>query len=137
MLYFIFVGGSVATAAMTLFSLMVSLVFKQLYREPVLINLLLPQKITKYSVLGYLIHFAVGWILALVYYFLTIGGFALLSFQIGLIFGLISGLLAIAAWMVFFKLSKHPPKINLTGYFLQLLLAHLIFGGTLAWVVMQ
>jgi hypothetical protein len=137
LLYATFVGGTVATVAMTLFSLLVSKISDRLYREPVLINVLLPPGVGKYNVAGYLLHLFVGWALALIYYFIIGAGWAVLSFQSGMIFGLIAGVVAIGVWKLLFKMSAPPPEINLIGYFAQLVVAHIIFGGVLAWVVLS
>lgn len=134
MLYFIVIGGTLATVTMTLFSLLVSKLTGRLYREPVLINVLLPPGIGKYQLAGYAIHLLIGWALAMIYYLFVGFEWVEVSYQSGLIFGLVAGLMAVGVWKLLFVLSAPPPDIHLMGYFAQLVVAHLIFGLTLILV---
>lgn len=58
----------------------------------------------------------------------------------GLVFGTIIGIFGIAGWTIMFWLSpKHPP-VSIAEYFLQLFLAHIVFGLTTVashWMVGQ
>lgn len=137
---YVILAGGAATLAMTVFSYLVSNIFSKRYREPLLLNYMIRgsesmEKVGRRSYWGYIIHFIIGWILAFLFYFLLEIDMAELNVRSGIIFGFISGIIGSGAWFIIFKTNSNPPKINLGGYFFQLLIAHVIFGATLSWVL--
>jgi hypothetical protein len=42
--------------------------------------------------------------------------------------GIVAGIIAIVAWQVMFALNPDPPSIKLKSFYIQLLIAHIIFG---------
>lgn len=124
-----------ATSAMTLFSYVISSSFKQLYKEP----LLLKYVITRFGItisnpskeiLAWFIHYAIGFIFVLSYYFLW--HFQIVDYTVinGFILGAISGMIGIAGWVVIFNVSGFYKKADDEGYYIQLFIAHIIFGIT-------
>lgn len=124
-----------ATSAMTLFSYLVSESFKKLYKEPVLLEFLLSSFRIDFSnrqkeVASWLIHYAIGLVFVISYYFpLWIApNLYEITIKSGAVFGCITGALGIAGWQVMFKLSPAHPPVNVAEYYLQLFIAHVIFG---------
>lgn len=122
-----------ATSAMTLFSYIVSESFRELYKEPVLLTFMLSKLHLDLSpntkeTLAWILHYFIGFLFVLSYYFLWINEILPLSFLIAFLLGFASGIIGILGWMIMFKMSDHKPKIDFKGYYFQLLLAHIIFG---------
>ncbi len=134
--------GIVATIAMTLFSYLFSYLANDNYKEPQLLNYLidtLPSvkaSICREHILGWTIHFSIGILFVAVYQILET--LAVLDFSIisASIFGFIAGLVGIVGWSIGFAVHPSPPKINKLLFFLQLIIAHIIFGGTMGWLLM-
>lgn len=132
-----------ATSAMTLFSYIISAKFRELYKEPVLLtflltktNLELPLQTKK--VLAWLIHYAIGFIFVLAYQIIWVTPFLDISITSGFVLGCILGIIGIGGWMLLFKIADYKPKINFKGYYIQLFLAHIIFGLTVVaayWIL--
>ncbi|KQB42732.1 hypothetical protein [Flavobacterium aquidurense] len=122
-----------ATSAMTLFSYAASASFRELYKEPVLLTFMLTKlhmelaPLTK-SILAWLLHYFIGLLFVLAYYFLWVRNILPVSFLSAFLLGFISGIIGILGWMIMFKMSDHKPEIDFKGYYFQLLLAHIIFG---------
>ncbi|MBS7231648.1 hypothetical protein KHA90_11490 [Flavobacterium psychroterrae] len=122
-----------ATSAMTLFSYAASASFRELYKEPVLLTFMLTklnievQPKTK-VVLAWLLHYFIGLLFVLGYYYLWINNILPVSFLSGFLLGFVCGIIGIIGWMIMFKLSNHQPEIDFKGYYFQLLLAHIVFG---------
>lgn len=122
-----------ATSAMTIFSYIISVSFKELYAEPLLLKYLLGRLDIKISnsyrgMLGWLIHYIIGFLFVLSYYFLWHYKIAPLTLLSGLILGAISGIIGIVSWIIMFKLSNFNRKATDKGYYVQLFFAHIIFA---------
>lgn len=122
-----------ATSAMTLFSYVMSVSFKELYKEPVLLTFMLTQLNIELPIqskvkLAWLLHYFIDLLFVYAYHLLWIHNILPASFLIGFILGFISGIIGILGWMFIFKMSNHRPTIDFKGYYFQLLLAHIIFG---------
>lgn len=123
-----------ATTLMTLFSYFVAWIFKQPYKEPFLLAVLL----NHFHVTNNTINRALGWILHYVLGLFFVVGFHLLLYAKWLplgwygasIYGIVIGLMGIVSWHIMFNLSSKKPKMNYTGYYLQLFLAHMLFSYT-------
>jgi hypothetical protein len=129
----IIIATIVATSAMTLFSYIVSASAKELYKEPVLIAYILnklqieiapEQKI----ILGWLLHYCIGFCFVVVYHYLWFYEIMKMSWSVAFIFGILSGIIGILGWIILFKISPQQPKINFKGYYIQLLIAHIVFA---------
>lgn len=132
---FIQIGISfiVATSVMTLFSYIISVSFRELYKEPVLLSYCLTSLDISLSkgvktALAWLIHYAIGFLFVLGYHLIWKNGIMEKSWISALILGAISGIIGIMGWVIIFKISKHEPNIDFKGYYLQLFFAHVIFG---------
>lgn len=121
-----------ATTAMTLLSYAFSATFRELYKEPLLLKYLLQRLGSKLTanteeVLGWLIHYVVGFLFVLCFQLLLEFEVVTLSFLSGVLFGAVAGLFGIGWWHIMFKLS-HFPKIDFKGYYRQLFFVHVVFG---------
>lgn len=124
-----------ATSAMTIFSYIISIRFRKLYEEPLLLQYVLERIKVKMSIqvreiLGWLIHYIVGFIFVSCYYFLWEYQFVPLTIISGIYLGAISGIIGIISWVVMFKLAHFFGKVSDKGYYFQLFIAHIIFGLT-------
>lgn len=130
-------SGIVATSAMTLYSYAVSRKKDENFREPELLAELaddfLPESAQKLALpLGWLAHYQVGMGLALglqAYWKKHNTRQTVLN---GLVTGALAGLGGILAWDLTFRLHPRQPLIPYKRYYGQLLLAHMIYGATLA-----
>lgn len=125
----------IATAAMTWFSYFMSKQFQELYKEPVLLSFVLSKFKMKSSVksekiMGWFLHFLIGFLFVLAYHILWINDILPISIPSALLLGAISGIIGIISWMFIFKISNHQPHIDFKGYYLQLFFAHIIFALT-------
>lgn len=122
-----------ATNLMTTFSYLMAGHYNTLFLEPVALNnilrklkLCIPGKYEKFS--GWAAHYLIGLAIVAIYEFIwcfTIIKFGWIS---GLLLGFATGLLAILAWQQIFKLPSREKHVATTEYYIQLVLAHLIFA---------
>ncbi len=129
----IMIGALVGTTLMTFFSYLVSAAFQKLYKEPVLLKYILLNsgfELTKKqtATAGWIIHYLIGVAFILIYHFLWKSDLVALTWINGLFLGIGSGVLGILGWVVMFKVSDFKSDIGFTGYFTQLLIAHVIFA---------
>ena len=125
----------IATSLMTLFSYIVSAGFRELYKEPLLLKYILIKFKINVSdqvkeVFAWGIHYTIGLLFVLSYYFLYHYKLIHFIFLTGFYLGAISGIIGIIGWIIMFKLSGFNHKINDKGYYIQLFVAHVIFGLT-------
>lgn len=140
-LLIIFCAGILGTTIMTGFSHVVELLSGNKFNEAHLLNQLIDlSKIFKRNVkhnyfLGWLIHFGIGISMAaIIYVFYSCIHYSDVIWT-GLIFGFILGIVGVGGWSMIISSHNDPPKINWTYFFLQLILAHMIFGITVSWVI--
>jgi hypothetical protein len=131
----ILIATFTATSAMTMFSYIVSASFKELYKEPLLLKYLLTRfKITASDrlkeILAWLIHYSIGFIFVLGYYILWEEGIITFKVITGIYLGAVCGVIGIIGWIIMLKLSRFERKAQDKGYYIQLFLAHIIFGVT-------
>lgn len=128
-----------ATSLMTAFSYLVSEAFRELYKEPVLLQFLM----TRFSfnltpkqkaIAGWIIHYTIGLFFVIVWYILWNHDLMELTWVAALIYGCVIGIIGIGGWVGMFILADYKPKIDFKGYYLQLFFAHLIFAMTV-WLV--
>lgn len=129
----ILIATIVGTGIMTAFSYYVSEKFNKLFKEPVLLNLiisslgvdLIPER---KNMLGWIIHFAIGLTFVYCYHFIWEYTDFDPTWFCGLFFGIISGLIGIFSWFFLFQLPPNPPKTHFKKYYLQLFIAHVLFA---------
>lgn len=139
-IFTILVSGLVATSVMTLFSYVVSNFKSKQFREPELLNSLISRaeiislKPSRNHLLGWIIHYLIGWFFVLV--FSLIWEFTQFSATIisGAVLGLAAGIIGIFGWKIMFKLNRNPPEIDFSQFYLQLIIAHILFGISAAMV---
>lgn len=124
----------IATSAMTAFSYLYSNLQKKQFREPELLNILIgrwikkSQPISKNSLMGWLIHYFVGF-LFLIIFSLTCYGFGLKpTMGLGVLLGFLAGFIGIVGWHLTLSLHPNPPRLELKEYYPHLILVHIIFG---------
>lgn len=123
----------VATSAMSLFSYMISVSFRELYKEWVLLSYCLTSLNISLSrgmkaFLGWLIHYSIGLLFVIGYHLSWENNTMEETWTSALILGAVSGILGILGWLIIFKITKYVPSIDFKGYYLQLFFAHVIFG---------
>ena len=128
-----------ATSLMTAFSYTISEAFRELYKEPLLLQYLMTRfnlgiKGTMKVLAGWTLHYFIGLLFVLIFHFLWKAGFFEITWLTGLIYGAIIGITGIAGWVVMFILSNYKPRIDFKGYYLQLFIAHVIFAMTVVLV---
>jgi hypothetical protein len=122
-----------ATSSMTLFSYAVSASFRELYKEPVLLNLVMNKinsdsSIESTSPSGWLLHYIIGFLFVLAYHQIWVHDILPISALSALLLGAASGIIGILSWVILFKFSNHQPPIDFKGYYVQLFVAHMIFA---------
>jgi len=129
----IVVSGTLGTTFMTLFSYLVSAADGENFSEPErlgqLAHRLVPMLDKKQSqALGWLGHYGVGLLFAMVYVELWRRRRPKSSIKNNLIVGSISGLVAVAIWKTTFSLHPLPPRLSFSKYYAQLVPAHVVFA---------
>jgi hypothetical protein len=129
----ILAGGVTGTTFMTLFSYLVSLADGENFSEPERLGQLAGRLIPKLDkqqsqALGWLGHYGVGLLFALVYAELWRRGKLKPDLKTSLWLGGLSGLLAVSVWKTTFKMHPLPPSLSFNKYYLQLVPAHLVFA---------
>lgn len=130
-------SGSIGTSFMTLFSHLVSESEQEQFREPELLATLIENlhaniKKEYAQSAGWVLHYLVGYMFAMIYQHVWKHTRTKPGFASGLVLGGISGVLAIAVWNTVFRLHPDPPRIDFKKYYIQLFIAHLVFGVTTA-----
>lgn len=126
-------AGITGTTFMTLFSYLVSVAEEENFSEPERLGQLADRLLPKLSkeqcqALGWLGHYGVGLLFALVYVELWRRRWPRSSIKTNLIVGGISGLMAVAIWKTTFKMHPFPPALNYNKYYIQLVPAHVVFA---------
>lgn len=138
-LLLLFLAAFLSTTTMTLFSYAISASFRDLYKEPVLLQFVLSQLDIEMCskterIMGWLIHYFIGLVFVVGYLIPIELGWYQISWVSGLVFGILIGLTGIIGWKIMFWLSGHEPMSQPLIYYTQLLFAHIIFGITTAAV---
>ncbi|MBL7841796.1 MAG: hypothetical protein JNJ75_16745 [Cyclobacteriaceae bacterium] len=119
----------IATTLMTAFSYLMSAISRQQFREPELLNGLLngwfKKSFSKNSPAGWLIHYGVGLMFIIAYYFVfQVWEPTLLNY---VIIGFTSGLIGAGVWFAALNIHPLPPSTNRKGHYAQLVPAHVVF----------
>lgn len=136
----ILLSGGLATAIMTAFSYVLANIQSEQFREPELLNSLISRSETiklnpsKNHLVGWLLHFIIGWIFAAIYFLICAFTPVETGIISGSVFGLIAGVAGIIGWKIMFKLNNNPPNIDFSRFYIQLVIAHVIFGAVAALV---
>ncbi|RZJ34438.1 MAG: hypothetical protein EOO51_09525 [Flavobacterium sp.] len=131
----ILVATLAGTSTMTAFSYIVSEAFQKLFKEPVLLAIIMKKLRVDASaktktVLAWLLHYFIG-LLFVLSYELAWNYFNIpQSWLVGCIFGCISGIIGILGWMLIFRIPGKPPNVHFSEYYLQLFFAHVVFALT-------
>ena len=140
-IFAIFFSSILGTAIMTGFSHVVESLTDNKFNEAHLLNGLISNlKSVNSSIgdnhyLGWIIHFAIGIGMAAIlycYYFYIVDDISLWT---GLFLGFILGIIGVAGWSLMISYHDNPPKIEWKHFFIQLVVAHMIFGVTITWVL--
>lgn len=126
-------AGITGTTFMTLFSYLVSVADSENFSEPERLGQLAGRLLPKLNeqqreALGWLGHYKVGLLFAVVYVELWRSGKLKPDFINNLWLGGLSGLIAVAVWKATFKMHPLPPALNFNKYYLQLVPAHVVFA---------
>lgn len=134
----IFLVVITATTHLTILSYLFSSSFRALHKEPLFLKYIL-QRFDKTlpanteEILGWLIPYITGFIFVLCFHLLLQNGIMNLSWEMGLLFGSIVGMLVVAWWHLMFKLS-YSIDIDFKRYYKQLFLGYIVFGITVVGV---
>jgi len=123
------------TSVMTAFSYFASEVFNKLWKEPVLLNIVIAKanielSPARKSIFGWAIHYIIGLAFVLCYEFVWNNFDVDPTWFCGFIFGIISGFVGIFSWYFLFRIPNDKPKIKFKQYYLQLFIAHIFFALT-------
>jgi len=138
-LLLIIVSSIVGITVMTIFSYVVSKSFNKLYKEPILLKYVLERMQVSISdnftlVLGWFLHYIIGILFVVIYHFIWMNGWMEISVLHSFILGLASGLVGIVAWRIMFAISNSESKVDMNGYFFQLVIAHILFALTVMMI---
>lgn len=120
----------IATSLMTVFSYLFYYITQKEAREPYLLSYIIITKFPEFPRLksiGWILHYVLG------IGFLLLNIFLIMALEVddsilwGFPFGVIAGILGIIGWNIIFKVADQLPKINFTVYFMQLVVAHIVF----------
>lgn len=126
----------ISTTVMTLFTYLISFNKKEFFIEPLVLNkLFFPKKKNsrKHNISGYIAHYSVGFIFSSFYKAVWEKSPVSVNEKNSGMMGFINGIAGICVWHLFYMLNPDPPKIQLKKYYLQLLLAHVVFGLANGW----
>jgi hypothetical protein len=118
---------------MTAFSYVISVSFRKLFAEPVLLNyviclLHITIKPKMESALGWVLHYVIGAVFVVIYH--VIWNLRLLNddWLTGIMLGAGSGVIGILGWMIIFSLPPKKPRVAFSQYYIQLFFAHIFFA---------
>jgi len=121
---------------MTLFSYIVSRLRNRQFTEPVLLNRMLcgfgilKEYQLEKNISGWIIHYVVGLLFLLIYYFIWSRTPFDPTLKTALVLGSLSGLAGIVGWAILFRIQSVPPNMRVSEYYTQLFVAHVIFALT-------
>ena len=142
-IFIIFISGIIGTAVMTGFSHVMELITGHKFNEAHLLNGLIDRsnfstsKIEGNHFLGWVIHFIIGVCMAAAlycYYFYLADNVLIWT---GIFLGFILGIIGITGWSMLINVHSNPPKITWKFFFAQLIVAHVIFGASVTWVLLR
>ncbi|HEY0433122.1 MAG TPA: STAS/SEC14 domain-containing protein, partial [Chitinophagaceae bacterium] len=127
----VLLAGATGTSVMTLFSYLISGRNWKNFRETELLARLLETKFNlkdgPAEVAGWITHYSVGELFAVVYAMLVKKRQSRLSRMQTILLSAASGAVSLLSWELFFRLSPNPPKIAYKKYYPQLFIGHFLF----------
>ncbi|HKJ49651.1 MAG TPA: hypothetical protein VJ973_11205 [Christiangramia sp.] len=129
----VIIAAILGTVLMTTFSYVISRIKSQQFKEPKLLNMILRRSTyemnpSNNSILGWVVHFSIGVILMTLFYIFHLTFSFSISLVSILIYGISAGILSIISWHLMFMLRLNTPDIALKEYYIQLLIAHVLFA---------
>ena len=117
-----------STTAMSLFSLLLGAFLGKPMLEPYWLNAVILHKKTIKHGLGWILHYTAG--LGFLYILMGLEPWltSLPAFNM-LWAGLLEGLMGIGMWQVLFWLAHKPENLPLLTYYINLLIAHIVFAA--------
>ena len=140
-IYDILLASLVATTVMTIFSHVVSIIRNREFNEAQLLNKFidktkcLPEVNNENAVWGWIIHYIIGIIVAIWIYCVFLLFAWPVTIWIGGILGFIAGVVGAVGWLGLFTFHANAPETDVKEFIIQLLMAHCIFGATIALVL--
>jgi hypothetical protein len=129
----ILIPGVAATTLMTLFSYVLSKAEHKNFKEPELLRGLMEDKMPGKGLAlpaGWITHYTMGISWATVFEVLFREAHVKRNLKNGLVLGALSGLTGIVIWRLAFKIHPNPPRTDYKRFYIQLLLAHLVYALT-------
>lgn len=142
-IYAILLSGIVATTTMTIFSHLVSQIRNREFNEAQLLNKFidntkgLPEIPNENALLGWFLHYGIGIVFAAWMYCLFISSEWQPTLWLGAVLGLIAGMVGAVGWLSLFAFHPNAPETDLKEFLIQLLMAHCIFGATVAAILAE
>lgn len=120
------------TAAMTVFSYVLSLAVHSNFREPEILAILScrlfqGERRWLHAIIGWVLHVIAGLAFVLAYMLMWNQSVVAPTLVNSVWIGAVSGVVAIGIWFTVFRLHPDPPQINYKGYYANLFFAHIIF----------
>ena len=126
-------GGIAATNMMTAYSYVADRAAKERVLIPELLGMLSNDMVSgRYRLHGWITHYLIGIAWSAVFYQTAERHQGRAVLVRGLTFGLFSGLTGIAVWQLLFRLHGKPYYTSLRLFRRHLLIAHVVYGETLA-----
>lgn len=129
----IMIAAFSATNIMTTYSYLVSISFKELFREPIMLNFILDGaginlkgRLKKFS--AWLAHYLIGLAFVLIYEAVWRYTNIEFGYTSGICFGIISGLIGMSAWRLCYRLPDGKRHVPSKEYAIQLFFGHVIFA---------
>ncbi|MGA9324511.1 MAG: hypothetical protein WBV11_03565 [Salegentibacter sp.] len=130
----IILAAITGTSVMTIFSYIMAYIKNDQFKEPQLLNILInnsetiPLKYSKTGPVGWIAHYVIGTLMYLSFALLWNFTELDVSWISAAFLGIGAGIIGIAGWHLMFYLNARPPEVNLNGFSIQLMIAHLIFS---------
>lgn len=130
----VIIAGISGTILMTAFSYIIARIKSQQFKEPKLLNMILRRSTldqmnpSNNSIIGWVLHFSIGIILMTLFYILHLTFSFNISFLSIFIYGVFAGILSILSWHLMFLISANSLDISLKEFYIQLLIAHILFA---------
>ncbi|GAA4792751.1 hypothetical protein GCM10023231_21170 [Olivibacter ginsenosidimutans] len=133
----VLIPGTIGTSAMTIFSYAIAAAKDRRLEEPILLaKLIKPLVKHRYKNLahptGWAMHYTMGCLMTSAFQEYWKQNTTIPTVKDGIISGAAGGIAGILIWKVVFKIASHTPHISFKRYYGHLLLAHFVFGVTVA-----
>ncbi|WP_378187068.1 hypothetical protein ACE939_01810 [Aquimarina sp. W85] len=124
----------IATLMMTAFSYLASYIRKRQFKEPELLTILMHRHFKINSdkrttnLPGWVLHFLLGYLFLFIYDSCFVYTSIEPSLGWSFIVGIGMGILGIIGWQIIFAINPNPPKVTFHEFYIQLVIAHVIFA---------